>query len=50
MELVITLRKEITDREEGQQLINGVKTLLVNKPDVIVSGTIYDRIDPEDSG
>lgn len=40
MKLVITLRKEVSDRDEGEQLFELVKTKLADKPEIEISGHI----------
>lgn len=40
MELIITLRKEVADREEGEALYEFVKDKLKDKPDVKVTGMV----------
>ena len=40
MELIITLRKEVEDREEGEALYNFVKEKLAEKPNVKVTGMV----------
>lgn len=49
MQLVITLRKEVTDRDEGAQIFELVKEKLSDRPDVIVTGHITNHfVEPEE--
>lgn len=40
MKLVITLRKEVADRDEGEALYQLVKQKLSDRPDVKISGHV----------
>lgn len=40
MELVITLRKKVADRDEGEMIFELVKLKLVDRPDIKVNGHI----------
>lgn len=40
MQLVITLRKEVSDRDQGKEIFDMVKEKLKDHPDVIVKGHI----------
>ena len=40
MELIITLRKEVADREEGEAIYEFVKQKLQEKPDIKVTGMV----------
>ncbi len=40
MKLVITLRKEVADRDEGETIYELVKTRLADRPDVEVHGHV----------
>ncbi len=40
MQLVITLRKEVADQPEGEQLFELVKQKLEDRPDIIVTGHV----------
>lgn len=48
MHLVITLRKEVPDRDTGKQIFDLVKDRLSDRPDVIVTGhvTNHFELDP----
>lgn len=45
MQLVITLRKEIPDRDTGLQIYELVKQRLADRPDVIVIGHVTNHFD-----
>jgi len=45
MNVVITLRKEVPDRETGRAIYDLVKTKLADRPDIIVSGHITNHFD-----
>jgi len=49
MYLVITLRKEVADREEGNTIFELVKTRLADRPDVEVKGHVTNHFDLEGS-
>ncbi|MBA7657289.1 hypothetical protein ES703_65224 [subsurface metagenome] len=40
MDLVITVRKEVPDRETGKTIFELVKERLADRPDVIVTGHV----------
>lgn len=40
MQLIITLCKDVADREEGEQLYELVKMKLVDRPDIKVAGHV----------
>lgn len=40
MQLVITLRKEVEDRDAGKEIYELVKQRLEDRPDVIVTGHV----------
>ncbi len=40
MQLVITLRKEVVDRNEGEATYELVRTKLEDRPDIIVTGHV----------
>lgn len=46
--LVITLRKEVPDRETGKAIYNLVKDRMVDRPDVIVTGHVTNHFDLEE--
>lgn len=48
MELVITLRKDVEDREQGQALYNLVRQRLEDRPDVTVRGHVTNHFIIED--
>jgi len=48
MQLVITLRKEVEDREEGEALYELVKQRLEDRPDVEVRGHVTNHFLIED--
>ncbi|MBA7704319.1 hypothetical protein ES703_113124 [subsurface metagenome] len=48
MNLVITLRKDVPDREAGRAIYDLVKQRLEDRPDVIVSGHITNHFDLEE--
>lgn len=43
MELVTTIRKEVTDYDEGEALFTTIKTQLAELPDLRVLGMINDH-------
>jgi len=45
MQVVITLRREVPDRETGRQIYDLVKEKLSDRPDVIVSGHVSNHFD-----
>lgn len=48
MQLVITLRKEVADREEGEQIYETVKTLLAARPDIQITGHVTNHFVDEE--
>lgn len=40
MQLIITLRKDVADRDEGEQIYETVKTLLAARPDIKITGHV----------
>jgi len=40
MQVVVTLRKEVPDRDAGEAIFELVKLKLVDRPDIIVTGHI----------
>lgn len=48
MQLIITLRKEVEDPEEGRQLYNLVKDRLADQEDVTIAGHITNHFDTEE--
>jgi len=47
MKLVVTLRKEVPDRETGEWLYNLIKERLADHPEVIISGHVTNHFDME---
>lgn len=45
MNLVITLRKEVPDRDAGKAIYDLVKQRLDDRPDVIVTGHVTNHFD-----
>lgn len=45
MKLVITLRKDVPDRDSGEAIYNLVKERLADRPDVIVTGHVTNHFD-----
>lgn len=45
MNLVITLRKEVPDRETGLQIYELVKQRMADRPDVTVTGHVTNHFD-----
>lgn len=48
MNLIITLRKEVADRDEGHAIYELVKQRLADRPDVIVTGHVTNHFDLEE--
>lgn len=48
MQLIITLRKEVDDPEEGNFIYNLVKERLNDRPDVIVTGHVTNHFIEEE--
>ncbi len=48
MQLVITLRKEVEDRDEGHQVYQLVKERLADREDVTITGHITNHFDLEE--
>lgn len=48
MQLVITLRKDVADRDEGEQIYELVKTRLEDHPEVEVNGHVTNHFDLEE--
>ncbi|GAH67853.1 unnamed protein product [marine sediment metagenome] len=48
MQLVITLRKDVADRDEGKQIFELVKMKLVDRPEIKVAGHITNHFVSED--
>lgn len=40
MQLVITLRKDVADRQEGEQVYTTVKQKLEDRPDIKITGHV----------
>jgi len=47
MFLVVTLRKEVPDRETGRAVYDLVKTRLADYPDVKINGSVNNHFDLE---
>jgi len=51
MQIVITLRKEVPDRDAGRAIFDLIKTRLEDRPDIIIAGHVsnhfMDEGDPE---
>jgi len=49
MQVVVTLRKEVPDREAGEIIYELVKLKLADRPDIIVAGHVTNHFveDPE---
>ena len=45
MELTITLRKEVADRDEGSAVFELVKQKLADRPEITVTGHITNHFD-----
>ena len=45
MQIVITLRKEVPDRDAGRAIYDLVKQRLEDKPEIIVTGHISNHFD-----
>jgi len=48
MNLVVTLRKEVPDRETGQAIFELVKQRMADRPDVTVTGHVTNHFDLEE--
>lgn len=48
MNLVITLRKEVPDREAGKTIFDLVKERMADRPDVTVTGHVTNHFDLEE--
>lgn len=48
MQLVITLRKEVADREAGEAIFELVKQRLEDRPDVKVTGHVTNHFELEE--
>jgi len=49
MQLVVTLRKDVADRDEGKALFDYVKTALARYPGVVVGGHVENHFEVEPS-
>lgn len=49
MYLIITVRKEVPDRETGRATYDLVKTKLADRPDLTVSGHVSNHFDLDES-
>lgn len=49
MYLIITLRKEVPDREAGKVIFDLVKERMADRPDVTVTGHVTNHFDLEES-
>lgn len=47
MKLVVTLRKEVADREEGEDLFAVIKNKMEDRPDVKITGHVTNHFDLE---
>ncbi len=45
MNVVITLRKEVPDRETGKAIYDLVKARMTDRPDVVVNGHVTNHFD-----
>ena len=48
MHLIVTLRKEVPDREAGRSIFDLVKSRLEDRPDVTITGHVSNHFDLED--
>lgn len=48
MYLVITLRRMVEDREQGEELFDLVKQKLADRPDITVTGHVTNHFDLEE--
>jgi len=48
MQLVITLRKDVADRDAGKEIFELVKGKLADRPDIIVTGHVTNHFEPEE--
>lgn len=48
MDLVITLRKEVADREAGKKIFELVKQKLEDRPDIKITGHVTNHFDIEE--
>lgn len=48
MYLVITLRKEVPDRETGKAIFDLVKQKMADRPDVIIAGHVTNHFNLEE--
>ena len=48
MQLVVTLRKEVTDRDEGAALFETVKQRFEDKPEVKITGHVTNHFESEE--
>jgi len=49
MQLVITIRKEIEDHEEGRDICDLVKAYFADRKDVTITGHISHHLDSEET-
>lgn len=49
MQVIITLRKVVADREEGRAIYDAVKVKMADRPDVSVRGHVSNHFDLEQS-
>lgn len=47
MQVVITMRKTIPDKETGQMIYDMVKDRMADRPDVVITGHISDHLELE---
>ena len=49
MHLVVTIRKEVADRDEGSALFDWVKNHLAERPDLTISGHVTNHFENDPS-
>lgn len=49
MQLIITLRKEVEDRDAGKAIFELVKTKLEDRPDIKVTGHVTNHFELEET-
>lgn len=48
MQLIITLRRDVTDRETGNAIYDLIKQRLADRPDITVTGHVTNHFAPDD--
>ena len=48
MQIIITLRKEVADRDEGRAIYELVKSKMADRPDVTITGHVSNHFDLEE--